>query len=139
MIQTKNKFLLFLKKTILLTLLFFSVFFFQPLQKLYAFSHDWIAVPKNEYGEQSWDKKSLKNNLDGSVRVLSRFIPKTKSEITKDIFYIMDINCFEQSYRDVAVGTDEENKFFHNSNGWEKPNGDQLILGVIRQVCNFKQ
>ena len=59
-----------------------------------ALPHEWIGVPKSEYGEQLWDKQSIKRNEDGSVRVLSKFIPKTKSEITKDILYTMDINCF---------------------------------------------
>ena len=68
-----------------------------------ALSHEWVGVPKSEYGEQLWDRQSIKRNEDGSVRVLSKFIPKTKSEITKDILYTMDINCFEKSFRDVDV------------------------------------
>ena len=50
-----------------------------------ALPHEWVGVPKSEYGEQLWDRQSIKRNKDGSVRVLSKFIPKTKSEITKDI------------------------------------------------------
>jgi len=69
------------------------------------------------------------------VRVLSKFIPKTKSEITQDILYTMDINCFEKSFRDVDVFTDETNSRLNNFAKWEDPNGDQLILGVIGQVC----
>jgi len=61
-----------------------------------ALPHEWVGVPKSEYGEQLWDRQSIKRNDDGSVRVLSKFIPKTKSEITKDILYTMDINCFEK-------------------------------------------
>ena len=56
-------------------------------------------MPKSEYGEQLWDRQSINRNEDGSVRVLSKFIPKTKSEITRDILYTMDINCFEKSFR----------------------------------------
>ena len=57
-----------------------------------ALPHEWVGVPKSEYGEQLWDRQSIKRNEDGSVRVLSKFIPKTKNEITSDILYTMDIN-----------------------------------------------
>ena len=99
-----------------------------------ALPHEWVGVPKNEYGEQLWDKQSIKRNEDGSVRILSKFIPKTKSEITKDILYTMDINCFEKSFRDVDVSIDEVNTNFNNLADWQDPKGDKLILGIIGQV-----
>ncbi len=105
------------------------------IKQSYALSHEWVGVPISEYGEQLWDRKSITRNKDGSVRVLSKFIPKTKSEITQDIFYTMDINCFEKSFRDVDVFTDNENSRLNNLADWQDPNGDQLILGVIGQVC----
>ena len=103
-----------------------------------ALPHEWVGVPKSEYGEQLWDKQSIKRNEDGSVRVLSKFIPKTKSEITKDILYTMDINCFEKSFRDVDVSVDEINSNFNDLADWQDPNGDELILGVIGQVCRVE-
>ncbi len=103
-----------------------------------ALPHEWIGVPKSEYGEQLWDKQSIKRNEDGSVRVLSKFIPKTKSEITKDILYTMDINCFEKSFRDVDVSIDEVNSNFDDLADWQDPNGDKLILSVIGQVCRLE-
>ncbi len=103
-----------------------------------ALPHEWVGVPKSEYGEQLWDKQSIKRNEDGSVRVLSKFIPKTKSEITKDILYTMDINCFEKSFRDVDVSIDEVNNNFNDLADWQYPNGDKLILGVIAQVCRVE-
>ena len=103
-----------------------------------ALSHEWVGVPKSEYGEQLWDRQSIKRNEDGSVRILSKFIPKTKSEITKDILYTMDINCFEKSFRDVDVSIDEVNSNFNDFADWQDPNGDELILGVISQVCRFE-
>jgi len=104
-----------------------------------ALPHEWIGVPnKSEYGDQLWDRKSIKRNEDGSVRVLSKFIPKTKSEITKDILYTMDINCFEKSFRDVGVSTDELNSNVNDLADWQDPNGDKLILGVIGQVCRVE-
>ena len=103
-----------------------------------ALPHEWVGVPKSEYGEQLWDRQSIKRNEDGSVRVLSKFIPKTKSEITKDILYTMDINCFEKSFRDVDVSIDEMNSNFNDLADWQDPNGDKLILGVIGQVCRLE-
>ena len=100
--------------------------------------HEWVGVPKSEYGEQLWDRQSIKRNEDGSVRILSKFIPKTKSEITKDILYTMDINCFEKSFRDVDVSVDEVNSNFNDFADWQDPNGDELILGVIGQVCRVE-
>ena len=107
------------------------------IKQSYALSHEWVGGPISEYGEQIWDRKSIKRNKDGSVRVLSKFIPKTKSEITQDILYTMDINCFEKSFRDVNVFTDDENSRLNNLADWQDPNGDELILGVIGQVCRF--
>ena len=103
-----------------------------------ALQHEWVGVPKSEYGEQLWDRKSIKRNEDGSVRVLSKFIPKTKSEITKNILYTMDINCFEKSFRDVDVSVDEVNSNFNDLADWQDPNGDKLILGIIGQVCRVE-
>ena len=103
-----------------------------------ALPHEWVGVPKSEYGEQLWDKRSIKRNEDGSVRVLSKYIPKTKSEITKDILYTMDINCFEKSFRDVDVSIDDINSYFNDLADWQDPNGDRLILGVISQVCRVE-
>ena len=111
---------------------------FISIKQSNALSHEWVGVPKSEYGEQLWDRQSIKRNEDGSVRVLSKFIPKTKSEITKDILYTMDINCFEKSFRDVDVSIDEVNKNFNDLADWQDPNGDKLILGVIGQVCRVE-
>ena len=103
-----------------------------------ALPHEWVGVPKSEYGEQLWDRQSIKRNEDGSVRGLSKFIRKTKSEITKDILYTMDINCFEKSFRDVDVSIDEVSSNFNDLADWQYPNGDELILGVISQVCRVE-
>ncbi len=137
MFTFKNVFLSKLFKYFLALYLFILIYFFQ-IQKVNAFSHEWVGVPKSEYGEQLWDRQSIKRNEDGSVRVLSKFIPKTKSEITKDILYTMDINCFEKSFRDVDVSTDEVNSNFNDFANWQDPNGDELILGVIGQVCRLE-
>ena len=50
----------------------------------------------------------------------------------------MDINCFEKSFRDVEVSTDEVNSNLNDLSDWISPNGDELILGVIGQVCRVE-
>ena len=138
MIQIKNKFSSTHALNVL-SLVISIIFSFCFLTKQsYALSHEWVGGPVSEYGEQLWDRKSIKRNEDGSVRILSKFIPKNKSEITQDIFYTMDINCFEKSFRDVDVFTDERNSSLNNFADWQDPNGDQLILGVIGQVCRVE-
>ena len=129
---------IFLRNTINLVLSII-VFFCISIKKSDALPHEWVRVPKSEYGEQLWDMQSIKRNEDGSVRVLSKFIPKTKSEITKDILYTMDINCFEKSFRDVDVSIDEANSNFNDLADWQDPNGDKLILGIIGQVCRVRK
>ena len=137
-IQIKNKFSS-IQALNTLSLVFSIVFSFCIATKQsYALSHEWVGGPNSEYGEQFWDRKTIKRNKDGSVRVLSKFIPKTKSEITQDILYTMDINCFEKSFRDVDVFTDERKSRINNLADWQDPNGDQLILGVIGQVCRVE-
>ena len=135
MIQANNKFLAIVVVNIFSLAVYLIFSFFISIKQSYALSHEWVGGPISEYGEQIWDRKSIKRNKDGSVRVLSKFIPKTKSEITQDILYTMDINCFEKSFRDVDVFTDEENSRLNNLADWQDPNGDELILGVIGQVC----
>ncbi len=135
MIDPKNKVNSIFFRNFIHLALCITVFFCISIKKLDALPHEWVGVPKSEYGEQLWDRQSIKRNEDGSVRVLSKFIPKTKSEITKDIFYTMDINCFEKSFRDVDVSIDEVNSNFNYFADWQDPNGDELILDVIGQVC----
>ena len=111
------------------------IFFYPP--EINALSDDWVAVPESQYGEQLWDKSSVEKNEDGSIRVLSKFIPKTTNAITQDILYTMDINCSQKSFRDIAVGAKEFNEFENKNSKWKDPNGDKLILSVIDQVCTY--
>ena len=122
-------------KSICLNYLALLIIFYPS--KIDALSHEWIAVPKSQYGEQLWDQNSVQTNLDGFTRVLSKFIPKRTTNITQDILYTMDINCSEKSFRDIAVGANKFNEFKNKYSEWNEPNGDKLILGVIDQVCAF--
>jgi len=114
MVNSKNKVSsIFIRSSIGLVLsIIVSICIF--IKQANALPHEWVGVPKSEYGEQLWDRLSIKRNEDGSVRVLSKFIPKTKSEISKDIIYTMDINCYEKSFRDVDVSIDEVYSNFFN-------------------------
>ena len=138
MVNSRNKVnSIFIRNSIGLVLsIIFSICI--SIKQAYALPHEWVGDSKSEYGEQLWDRQSIKRNEDGSVRVLSKFIPKTKSEITKDILYTMDINCFEKSFRDVDVSTDDVNSSFNDLANWQDPNEDELILGVISQVCRVE-
>ena len=122
-------------KNIVLSCLALQLIFY-PL-KIDALLHDWVAVPRSQYGEQLWDKNSIQKNQDGFIRVLSKFIPKSTTDITQDILYTMDVNCSKNSFRDVAVGAKEFNEFKNKDSEWKDPNGDKLILDVIDQVCIF--
>ena len=124
-------------KTIFFCFLILTLLLIFSPQRTEALSHEWIAVPNSQYGDQLWDKKSVKKNMEGSFRVLSKFTPKNKTNITSDILYTMDINCKEKSFKDVAIGAEEFNEFENNNPEWKDPNGDKLILGVIDQVCAF--
>ncbi len=80
MINSKNKVNSIFFRNLINLFLSIIVFFCISIKKSEALPHEWVGVPKSEYGEQLWDKQSIKRNEDGSVRVLSKFIPKTKSE-----------------------------------------------------------
>ena len=64
---------------------------FIPLKSINALSPNWVNVPKSQFGEQFWDKASVQKNQDGSIRVLSKFIPISTTKITQDILYTMDL------------------------------------------------
>ena len=138
MVDSKNIFTSIFSRNSICLVLSIIVSFCISIKQVDALPHEWVGVPKSEYGEQFWDRQSIKRNEDGSVRVLSKFIPKTKSEITQDILYTMDINCFEKSFIDVDVSRGEVNSNFNDFANWQDPNGDKLILGVISQVCRFE-
>jgi len=138
MVESKHKLNSIFFRNIICLVLSIIFSFFISIKQLDALPHEWVGVPKSEYGEQLWDRHSIKRNDDGSVRVLSKFIPKTRSEITNDILYTMDINCFEKLFRDIDVSIDEENINANDFADWQDPNGDELILGVISQVCRVE-
>ena len=107
-------------KSICLGCLALLIIFYSP--NIDALSNEWIAVPKSQYGAQLWDKNSIEEHQDGFILVLSKFIPKSTTEITQDILYTMDVNCSGKSFRDVAVGTKEFNEFKNEDSALKDPN-----------------
>ena len=67
-------------KSICLNYLALLIIFYPS--KINALSHEWIAVPKSQYGEQLWDRNSVQTNQDVFTRVLSKFVPKSSTDIT---------------------------------------------------------
>ena len=126
--------LFLLKNIVCICITLFSILFLPLLTN--AIDHDWVSVPASKFGTQLWDAKTMHKNEDGSIRVLSKFIPKIKNDITKDILYTMDINCSQKTFRDIGVGAKDFDEFKNLEAKWKYPNGDKLILGVISQVCN---
>ena len=127
--------MLFLLNNIICIFLALIVLLHLPI-RTNAISHDWVNVPTSKFGSQLWDAKSVQKNEDGSIRVLSKFVPKISNDITKEILYTMDINCSQKTFRDVGVGAKDFDEFENPEAKWKYPNGDKLILGVISQVCN---
>ena len=130
--------MVFLLKNIFCICITFLSISLLPLQ-INAIDHDWMSVPASKFGKQLWDANTMHKNEDGSIRVLSKFIPKIKNDITKDILYTMDINCSQKTFRDIGVGAESFNEFENLEAKWKYPNGDKLILGVIGQVCNAQK
>ena len=91
---------LFLRICFLILLIFI---YFIPISATFALPSDWILVPKSNYGVQLWDKNSIQHNQDGSIRVLSKFIPKSTSKISSDILYTMDVNCSKKTFNSSEI------------------------------------
>ncbi len=123
----------------LISLALLIVFYPLKADAISSISHNWVEVPKSQFGKQLWDKHSVNKNQNGSIRVISKFIPKGSTKITQSILYTMDINCLDESFRDLAISTTQFNEFKNNDSEWKSPNGDKLILGVINQVCTFSK
>ena len=87
MINSKNKVNLIFFRNFINLVFSIIVFFSISIKKSEALPHEWVGVPKSEYGEQLWDRQSIKRNEDGSVRVLSKYIPKKYR-----IYFILSIN-----------------------------------------------
>ena len=122
-------------KSICLNYLALLIIFYPS--KINALTHEWIAVPKSQYGEQLWDQNSVQTNLDGFTRVLSKFVNKKHYWHYSRHSLYDGYKLFGKSFRDISVGASEFNEFENKDSEWKDPNGDNLIMGVIDQVCAF--
>ena len=60
MINSKNKFNSIFFRNLINVILSIIVFFCISIKKSEALPHEWVGVPKSEYGEQLWDWQSIK-------------------------------------------------------------------------------
>ena len=94
MINPKNKVnLIFIRNSFGL-LLSIIVSLSISIKQSNALPHEWVGVPKSKFGEQLWDRQSIKRNEDGSVRVLSKFIRKIMNKIQKFLSVVFFIAIF---------------------------------------------
>ena len=100
-----------------------------------AMDSKWIEVPRSEFGQQFWDKNSIQNNVDGSIRIQSKFVANSGDIEIQEILYTMEINCKENTFRDISTGSKKLYEFKNKNSKWNNPKGDKLINGVIYQVC----
>ena len=90
-----------------------------------------LALQKFFWREQLRDKNSIQKHKDGSMRIFSKCISKSTTEITQDILHTIDIKCSEKLFKDVVIGAKEFNEFNNQDSAWKSPNKEKLILGVI--------
>ena len=126
---------MYLKTIKSICLSYLALLFIFYLSKIDALSHKWISVPKSQHGEQLWNQNSIQENPDGLIRVVSKFVPKSATDISQDILYKIDVNCSEKVFRDIAFGANKFNEYENKDSEWKDPNENKLILGVIDQVC----
>ena len=67
MVDYKNKFSSILFRNSIGLVLSIVVSLFISIKQSNALPHEWVGVPKSEFGDQLWDRKSIKRNEDGSV------------------------------------------------------------------------
>ncbi|MFY8147800.1 MAG: hypothetical protein ACOVNL_01110 [Prochlorococcaceae cyanobacterium] len=93
---------------------------------------DWQAVPTSEEGQQWWDAGSLRRTRNGTVSVLSRYLPATEEGERPRMgdLYVMELDCGQGLYRDTSV-----NGLPRFGSEWQAAGGDHLIDAVIEAAC----
>ena len=79
MVDSKSKVsLIFIRNSIglVLSIIVFSCIF---IKQINALPHEWVGVPKSEYGEQLWDRQSIKRNEDGSCLLYTSPSPRDRT------------------------------------------------------------
>ena len=121
-----------MRKSILPTLLILlTISLCPPLTQ--AGPVEWREVHATVEGKQWWDVGSLHANREGRRIVLSRFIPAVADDEVPQpgSLFVMEIDCAQRLFRDTSV-----NGLPRPLARWKLDGGDQLISGVIDDVCD---
>ena len=117
----------------------------------------WQELPASAEGRQWWDSGSLRLSRQGNLTVLSRFQPALKpspdpaaappagaaaeAAVATDpgrqsprqapgILYVMELDCDQALYRDVAV-----NGLPRWGSPWQPAGPDDLVRRLLNEVC----
>ena len=71
MINSKNKVNSIFFRNFINLVLSIIVIFCISIKKSEALPHEWVGVPKSEYGEQLWDRQSIKIPKGAQIPILS--------------------------------------------------------------------
>ena len=78
---------------------------------------------------------SDKDIINSLIRIQSKFVANSGDIEIQEILYTMEINCKDNTFRDIATGSKKLYEFKNKNSKWNNPKGDKLINGVIYQVC----
>ena len=108
------------------------IFFSNKVKMVYADSNNWVEVSKTKAGTQYLDIYSIKNEDNGEIEVLTKYlkIDTYNSKEIEEIIYTMKINCLTNKFKDISVNGKKNLRAL-----WEETNGDKLINDVISDSC----
>ena len=128
-----------------------------PAGPVWAGPVAWQELPASAEGRQWWDSGSLRLSRQGNLTVLSRFQPATipapdaaaappagaaaEAAVDTDpgpqsprqapgILYVMELDCDQALYRDVAV-----NGLPRWGSPWQPAGPDDLVRRLLNEVC----
>jgi hypothetical protein len=128
-----------------------------PAGPVWAGPVAWQELPASAEGRQWWDSGSLRLSRQGNLTVLSRFQPALKpspdpaaappagaaaeAAVATDpgrqsprqapgILYVMELDCDQALYRDVAV-----NGLPRWGSPWQPAGPDDLVRRLLNEVC----
>ena len=96
-------------------------------------SVEWVEAHYSTEGTQWWDRHSLTNIENGIIRIRSKFISTTNNEDGTTIYFVMDIDCSRELFKDVYI-----NGFQNLRASWKSSKEDQLVESVVNQACLTK-
>ena len=96
---------------------------------------EWVEVPSTTENHQWWDLNSVTKTKDNKIEVITLFrqadIDKEQSINTTQ--YLMEIDCIKKLFRDSSINGSPQ-----LDATWKSPNNDELVGGVINNVCSHK-